>query len=352
VLHCPDCQHKSPALSSQQEVLQQIAAHLAAAAARGRPCPTLQAGYSNGRCNSGAAFGYSAGEPPEKPTEVEEPIIQLLARITLAAALHILIATRPEAGKWEERQSQAEIAATGTKHYTAAAAAAAAPGQVLGLAELLPWRLWAERSVLTTPDSDDACLVLCASYARPSLASLRAEGWPCLLDLMFTGPYVEPSERHCGFLLERLAVLLLRFKQQQQRQQDDAPVACGGHVEPAAAAAAAAGSAGRPRHSQRAASAAASAALASHDKLGLVGSSSTLTAAEVQQLLSELLSRDVVFQHVPPQQRVQEFLQQLWPGSSMKDVAAAAGKPYVGMHLYVCCCCGKPATRIKSSSFH
>jgi hypothetical protein len=139
-------------------VLQHIAAHLAAAAAAGRPCTTLQAAYDNSRCNSPAAFGYSAGEALDKPAAVEEAMAQLLARVTLAAALHILIATRPAAGHWHDRQAEAEEAAAGRNPYIPSAAATAlassssasntAAPQELALAELLPWRLWAMQSVV------------------------------------------------------------------------------------------------------------------------------------------------------------------------------------------------------------
>jgi hypothetical protein len=246
---------------------------------------------------------------------------QLLARITQAAALHILIATRSAPGHWHERQREAEAAAAGCNPYAAAAAAAAAASsssnavadhKELGLAELLPWRLWALQSVMNADSAGQASLVHYADFARPSLLSLASEGRPCLLDLLYTGPFILPADRECGFLLERLAVLLLRYRSQQQQQQ------MGGQVTSQVTA----------------------------------GSSSSLTAAEVQQLLSELLSRDVVFQHVPPQQRVQEFLQQLWPGSSTKDVAAAAGKPYVGTHLELCCGCSITPKKLRSGTFH
>ncbi|WIA31004.1 hypothetical protein OEZ86_001045 [Tetradesmus obliquus] len=84
VLHCPDCQHQSAAMSSQQEVTQHITAHLAAAAARGRPCCTLQAALDSGRYSSPAAFGYSPGERLDRPAAVEDAMAQLLARITLS----------------------------------------------------------------------------------------------------------------------------------------------------------------------------------------------------------------------------------------------------------------------------
>jgi hypothetical protein len=141
-----------------------------------------------------------------------------------------------------------------------------------------------------------------------------------------------PGDRECGFLLERLVVLLLRFRAQQQQQQQGG-VICEAGEEAAAVAG------DRPRHHETVAAAAAS-------------GSSSLREAEVQQLLSDLLSADVVFRHVPAQQRVQEFLQQLWPGSSVKDVAAAAARPYVNSHLTLCFNCGVTAKMLRSGSFH
>jgi hypothetical protein len=380
VLHCPDCDHISPALSSQQEVLQHIIAHTATSAAAGKPCYTLHTALHNGRYNTPAAFGYSSGEALDKPAAVETLIQQILARITVAAALHILIATRPAPGRWRERQREAEAAAAGHNPYASsfspAAAAAtaavltssgagtsatAATGRELGLAELLPWRLWAQQCVVTDDDSaDDPSLMLWGNFARPSLASLRSKCQPCLLDLLYSGPFILPGDMECGFVLERLVALLLRFRAQKQQQQQQQ--LCGVASQPGEAAAAAAAipeAVERSRRSQRAAAAAAAGgatAVASPTKQPIAGSSSSssssssLTEADVQQLLSELLATDIVFQHVPSQQRVHEFLQQIWPNSSTEDVAAAPRdekmRPYVSTHLMLCCWCGDtPASK-------
>jgi hypothetical protein len=462
VLHCPDCGHKSQELLTQQAVLQHIQQHLStAAAAAGTPCSTLQAALDAGCYSSAAAFGFAHDHPADVPAAKPDVFIQeLMAQVVTATALHIIVATGPDngptdtcAGKRRQRkQAPLPVPPPGTEGsqgtlageiLAAQAVPDTADGSRRGAEQrcrqrqrlrrlLLPWRSWAADSLLTGLD----CHVTATCY-RPGLGSCnwRPERL-CVLELVLGFPFVDVTERHCGYALEHLAVLLQQFKaqkesrqqlaqqqqqqqeegmqlnlqkkqeqqqqqqqeegmqlnlqeeqQQQQQQQEEGmqlnlqeeqqeqqqqqqlnlveqPVheglglgsssnsggsRSGGHsaADQCQGAAAVSSILQNP-----AATGVIPAVVHSAANSGTPSSSSSMSAGVVQQLLSELLTADVVFRHVPAQQRVGEFLQQLWPGSSVKDVAAAAAKLIVGMHLAVCYACGLSASRLRTGLFH